>query len=128
MWHGGSAVGPRHLVPALPFLCLALPAARARALVLGPLLALSVAHQLAATAIDPAAPLYADVLRDHVYEHLLRGQLGVGAANLGTLIGLPGVASLVPLIVVWGLALRVLLPLLPAGDGGTMIGARSDAG
>jgi hypothetical protein len=125
MWYGGSALGPRHLIPALPFLCLGLPfafRARPAALALaGVLLAISITNQVAATAVEPAAPFVADVLRDHVYRHLLRGEVAVpvSAANLGTLIGLPGPASLLPLLGVWALALPVLLPLLPRAEGET---------
>jgi hypothetical protein len=56
MWYGGSAFGPRMVIPALPFLCLGLPSpspGRARS-VFGVLLAISVANQLAATAVEPS--------------------------------------------------------------------------
>jgi hypothetical protein len=131
MWYGGSAIGPRHLIPALPFLCLGLPFAfrRPRPAVVVVLLGISIVNLLAATAIEPAAPLVGDVLRDHVYRHLLRGEvpLSTGPSNVGRMFGLTGPASLLPLLVVWGLAIPVLIPLLsdradgpiiarPAGD------------
>jgi hypothetical protein len=118
MWYGGSALGPRHVIPALPFLCLGVPFAfrGARRRLLGALLTVSVMNQLAATAVDPAAPLVRDVLRDHVYRLLLAGDVALpgGRSNLGALVGLPGVASLLPLLALWALALPILIPLLSA--------------
>ena len=75
--YGGSAFGPRHLIPALPFLCLGIPFAlgRGRALVLGLLLVPSIVNQLAATAVEPSAPMVTDLLRDYLYPHLLRGDV-----------------------------------------------------
>jgi hypothetical protein len=120
MWYGGSAFGPRHLIPALPFLCLGLPFAfrRPRPVVLGILLALSIANQLFATAVEPAAPMVRDVLRDYLYPHLLRGEVPLvpGASNLGALFRLHGPASLLPLAALWGAALWLLLPLLPGAS------------
>jgi hypothetical protein len=114
MWYGGSALGPRHLIPALPFLCLGIPLASRPLVLAGGLLGLSVVNQLAGTAVGPTAPLLDDVLADHVYRYLLRGAVPspAGPANLGTLMGLPGVASLLPLLLLWGLAAAVLVPLL----------------
>ncbi len=115
MWTGGAALGPRHFIPALPFLCLAIPfVLRYRmALALGlALLALSVVNQTVATAVGANAPLVPDVLRDHVYLHFFRGEVPFvpGATNLGLLLGLPGGWSLLPLAGLWALGLRVLLP------------------
>jgi hypothetical protein len=120
MWYGGSALGPRHLIPALPFLCLGIPFAvrrRPGSLLLGALLAISVANVLAATAVEPSAPMVADVLRDHVYAHLLRGEVPLpsGPGNLGAMLGLRGLATLLPLLALWGLALPVLIPLVAPG-------------
>ena len=128
MWYGGSALGPRHLIPALPFLCLgllhpAVASARGRrvwgVLVLV-LLVPSVANHLAATATEPAAPLVRDVLRDHVYRHLLRGEVPAvsGASTLAAGLGLRGVVSLVPLLVVWALGVRMMLQHLPGRSAG----------
>jgi hypothetical protein len=117
MWYGGSAFGPRHLIPALPFLCLGLPFAfrRPRPLIFGALLAISVANQLFATAVEPSAPLVGDVLLDYLYPHLWRGEvpLVAGASNLGALFRLRGPASLLPLVLFWAVALKLLLPLVP---------------
>jgi hypothetical protein len=117
MWYGGSAFGPRMVIPALPFLCLGLPFAfsRPRPWVFGVLLAISVANQLGATAVEPSAPMGGDVLGGYVYPHLLRGEVPLvpGASNLGALFRLKGPASLLPLLLLWALALRMLLPLVP---------------
>jgi hypothetical protein len=138
MWWGGSAFGPRQAIPALPFLCLGLPFAfaRRRSIVAGLLLAVSIANQLAATAVEPSAPLVPDVLRDFLYPHLWRGDVPLvpGAGNMGAVFRLHGVASLLPLLVLWGLALHLLIPLLPPSAPRPMIpnperGARpSEAG
>jgi hypothetical protein len=117
MWYGGSALGPRMVIPSLPFLCLGLPFAfrRPRPLIVGVLLALSVVNQLAATAVEPSAPLVDDVLGGYVYPHLLRGEVPLvpGASNAGAIFHLRGPASLLPLLALWAVALRMLLPLVP---------------
>ncbi|MDJ0852409.1 MAG: hypothetical protein QNK04_28900 [Myxococcota bacterium] len=53
-WHGGSAIGPRYLMPAVPFLALALVPCFARLTwVTWPLAAVSAAIMLLVTAVDP---------------------------------------------------------------------------
>jgi hypothetical protein len=117
MWWGGSAFGPRHVIPCLPFLCLGIPFAvsRARAVVLTVLLAPSIVNQLAATAVEPSAPLVRDILADYLYPHLLRGDVPLfpGASNFGAAFHLHGPASLLPLLALWAVALFILFPLLP---------------
>jgi hypothetical protein len=121
MWYGGSALGPRHVIPALPFLCLGIPFAfrRPRPILVGALVAVSIINQLVATAVQPTVPLVRDVLFDHVYPHLLRGEVPApaGPSNLGTLLGLRGPASLVPLVLLWSLALPSLVTRRPAPVG-----------
>lgn len=107
MWWGGFAVGPRYLLPALPWLALAVGwAARAwgsapawRGLALG-LAAWSLAAvwgmSLAGQAFPPDYP---QAMRDnpwlnYVLPHWQNGNL---ARNLGTLAGLRGWVSLLPL-------------------------------
>ncbi len=103
MWDGGAAVGPRHCVPMLPFLALGLvPALRLvpNAVVL--LALVSAAQMLAAAAGAPEAPQFGDPLWGHAWPHLLNTQPGYGGAtNLGLLLGLPGVLSVVPLLALW---------------------------
>ena len=107
MWWGGAALGPRHVIPMLPFVCLAMPFA------LGPgrwwrwafagLLAVSMANFLFATAVSPLADRGVDVLFDHVYPPLVEGRVALlsGAANLGMSLGLAGPKSLLPLVGLW---------------------------
>ena len=82
------------------------------------LLAVSIMNQTVATAVGANAPLVADVLRDHLYPQFLRGQVPfvAGATNLGLLLGLPGGFSLLPLVALWTLALRLLLPAREVRD------------
>lgn len=103
MWDGGAAVGPRHCVPMLPFLALGLvPALRlvpGAVIILG---AVSAAQMLALAAAAPEAPQYGDPLYAHAWPHLLNTQPGYGGAtNLGLLLGLPGILSIVPLLALW---------------------------
>lgn len=75
-WHGGAAVGPRYMTPAVPFLALALVPAFARlprlALAVG---AVSAGLMLLATAVNPMVPgRYANPLTDY-YLPLARGEV-----------------------------------------------------
>jgi hypothetical protein len=57
-WQGGNGVGPRYLVPALPFLALALPFAIERMpKITASLAAASIALQFLVTAVDPQVPV-----------------------------------------------------------------------
>jgi hypothetical protein len=120
MWWGGAALGPRHVVPALPFLVFGagwlFPRGRAGGIALLALLGISAMNQLLATAVSPLAPLGSDVLFDHVYGHFFHGRVAIlpGSANVGMLLGLRGPASLLPLVLLWALALRAILASLPA--------------
>jgi hypothetical protein len=120
MWWGGAALGPRHVIPALPFLALGIPWAvrardgegvtRAGVLVLGVLLVISLLNQLGAVAVSPLVPFGPDVLVDHVYGHLRRGEVAIlsGSANGGMLLGLRGPVSLLPLVLLWLLGLGAI--------------------
>jgi hypothetical protein len=103
MWDGGAAVGPRHCVPMLPFLALGLvPALRLVPSAVVILALVSAAQMLAAAAGAPEAPQFGDPLWGHAWPHLLNTQPGYGGAtNLGLLLGLPGVLSVVPLLALW---------------------------
>ena len=63
-WHGGYAVGPRYLIPAVPLLAIGLVAVtpRLRALVIA-LAAVALVFNFAVTAVDPQPP---DALRDPI--------------------------------------------------------------
>ena len=112
MWWGGTALGPRHVVPALPFLCFGIPYALGGAAgprrqwvmpVAGLLLLISAANQLAGVAVSVFAPPGGDLLRGHVWGNVLAGRLAIhsGTTNVGMLLGLRGPASLLPLVLLW---------------------------
>lgn len=118
IWGGGTSVGPRHLIPIVPFLVLALaflPAAFDYPLAL--LALVSAAFMLMTTAVDPHLPYeYDQPMRDFLWPAYLRGDLALNrdpffgglpvagdsvAFNLGKLVGLPGVLQLLPLLAFW---------------------------
>jgi hypothetical protein len=122
MWWGGFAVGPRYLLPMLPFL--ALPTAFVlvawgERLWLRLTLALSLLWSLVAvwsmTLAEQAFP--SDALRNPWAEHVLPNwAVGNIARNFGTVLGLEGVWSLTPLMLLLALAAvawRWLVPLQP---------------
>jgi hypothetical protein len=118
-WHGGWGTGPRHLVPALPFLALAaggMVAGRtaprleraAYALAVG----LSAALMLVATSVHPEAPRwFGRPFEQYLLPAFREGRLAINtlpvhtgvvherreAWNVGELMGLAGLATLVPL-------------------------------
>jgi hypothetical protein len=118
MWWGGAALGPRHLVPALPFLALGLPLVlpgrREWWAIAAPLLLVSMANQLAAVAVDPLVPFPTDVL-GHAFGNLRAGRVAIqpGASNLGLLLGLPGWTSLLPVVGLWAAGLWAVAAALP---------------
>jgi hypothetical protein len=105
MWQGGFAVGPRYLVPALPFLAVAAHAGLARAwrrVAWRPLIVLicgwSVGTVWAQTIAGQSFPDYsANPLIEFSLPRLMAGDI---ARNLGMVVGLGGWMSLLPLLVV----------------------------
>ncbi len=104
MWDGGSAAGPRHMLPALPFLALGLLPAwrhlpRATAILAG----VGALHMLALSTAGPEAPPYGSPIWDYALPRLWRASAttDVAPGNLGLLLGLPGPASLLPLVALW---------------------------
>ncbi len=104
MWWGGYAVGPRYLLPALPFIALplALTLERwlqhrwGRALIAGAAL-WSLVAVWGLTLAEQAFP--PDTLRDPLLEYAWPNWLaGNVARNAGTIVGLPGAWSLIPLL------------------------------
>ena len=143
-WDGGAALGPRYLVPALPFAIVPVAVAidrlqrrapRAALAIAGALVAISIAICTAAVAVRPelpdgpvgappapelALPDQAHPLTQAVFPLLAHGYVSQKATrgnwisyaglhaghdddayNLGEVLGLPGVASLAPLALVW---------------------------
>ena len=121
-WAGASYLGPRHLVPLLPFLALPLSVAWRRfSWVFLPLLGLSIFYMLLGTAVEPRVPFPFEVpARDLLLPDYLRGKLAQNAHhlfdngehllthdstafNLAKLAGVPGRLQLLPLMIWWAL-------------------------
>jgi len=105
VWDGGWSYGPRHLSPALPFLCLPLGLLWTRSsgavrsvLALLSLYSASITLLGVSTIVMPPADAKSPV------QELLWPAFRAGLIdkNLGSLIGLHGLVSLIPLFLVWG--------------------------
>jgi hypothetical protein len=107
VWDGGWSYGPRHLSPALPFLCLPLGllwtrSSRAVRSVLAVLFLYSASITLLAASTVVMPPTDA---KSPVQELLWPAfHAGLIDKNLGMLIGLHGLVSLIPLFLVWAAA------------------------
>ena len=140
-WGGAVSVGPRHIVPMLPFLALPLAfAARRLPWVFVPLLAVSVFYALLATAVEPRAGYeFANPARDLYLANYLDGRFALNlgglfdpegrlltadsvAFNLGKLAGLPGSWQLAPLLAAW-VGLGTALAHASAGADGARLRA-----
>ncbi len=103
MWQGGYGVGPRYLVPMLPYLALPLALCldrwgRARG---GRILALALTawSVFAVWAETIGGQLYPDYTLNPLFNYSLPRVLGGDVArNPGLLLGLPGLASVLPLL------------------------------
>jgi len=118
-WGGGTATGPRHMLPVIPFMALVLVYLPSRWDYLFASLALTSALlMLIATAVDPHLPYeYENPLRDFSWPAFARGDFGydnlvyfggsnqlvgdAAAFNIGKLAGLPGWMQLWPLAAIW---------------------------
>ena len=125
-WFGGSCFGPRHVVPALPFLALGLAALWSRPVraLRATLLALAAASAFVtlvavATTVQQPEWFHAPWL-EYNWPSFANGRLGLNqmsfldndavrvrdlrthSANVGEWMGLRGLASLAPLLVAWG--------------------------
>ena len=103
MWQGGFAVGPRYLVPSLPFLMLAVAPGAAwawRHLVLRPVLVVAGAWSLFAVWVETiAGQSFPDYTPNPLFDlSLPRLMAGDVARNVGMLLGLDGWTSLLPLL------------------------------
>ncbi len=109
MWWGGFAIGPRYLLPALPFLALSIVfALRAWGgtlwlrLALAVLLAWSFVATWGLTLAEQAFP--SDAILNPLVEYALPNwQAGNIARNLGTIAGFRGALSFAPLVLLLGL-------------------------
>jgi len=117
MWEGGFAVGPRYLVPMLPFLVPPLVAAieylgrhvAGRALTA----VLAAWSFLAVWAETHGGQSFPDWTPDPLFRYsLVRLWQGDVARNAGMLLGLSGLASLIPLALVIGVLLAALIRLI----------------
>ena len=113
-WNGGDSTGPRHLVPALPFI--ALPLARLWDAAPRPLrslfvllLIISVITSLACVAVDMwISPTIARPLQDSVLPRFFSGDLP--RTLTARLFGWHGALALLPLATAWSII--ALPPLL----------------
>ncbi len=117
-WDGGWAMGPRYLVPAIPFLAIlaaGLPARRAVLVVAGVLVAVSIFLMLVGTVVKPEVPSAVKrPFQDYLLPSFFRGEVAINfqsidmknpagasrfAWNLGEKARLHGLYSLLPLVV-----------------------------
>lgn len=115
MWDGGFAVGPRYLLPMVPFLALAAgfavpPIARHRFGWVG--LGLLGAWSFAMVGLESlAGQQFPQHQRFPLVEYVMpRWLAGDIARNWGLLLGLHGSASLIPLLMLWGWGLWRWVP------------------
>ena len=104
MWDGGASAGPRHMVPALGFLCLGLvPALRSVPKATLALLAVSMGQSLLLAAASPEVAQHGDPLWEFSIGRLVEAvpSASTGHTNLGLLLGLPGLLSVLPLVGAW---------------------------
>lgn len=122
-WTGGWGVGPRYLIPGLPFLWLYARRGygRFRAISLI-VIALSILTMLTITSVqvlypanDSGPPTHWDPV-SFAWLAFARGQLAKSPSsyNLGMLVGLTGLASLIPLVIGVGLCLAMIWRYLSA--------------
>jgi hypothetical protein len=102
MWDGGASLGPRHAVPMLPFLAIGLgPALERVPWATWILAAVSCAQVVLITAAGPEAPSHGNPIWSYAWPRLFEASSPGAATNLGRLLGLPGPASLLPLLALW---------------------------
>jgi hypothetical protein len=119
-WGGAWSVGPRHVIPVLPFLAMPLcESARRLWFLFIPLLLVSVFYMLLATAVEPRPSLeFRNPTKDLFVPNYVRGQFalnglglfdppnrphldGTRATNFGKWAALPGRCQLIPLLILW---------------------------
>jgi len=120
VWDGGWSYGPRHLSPALPFLCLPVALLWTRSSwlfrsLLAVLAVYGVLVSLVAVSTNTMPPVNVkSPVQDLLWPAFRAGNL---CGNWGKLIGLRGLVSLLPLLLIWGAAsaawVRLRLSLVP---------------
>jgi hypothetical protein len=129
-WGGGHSVGPRFMIPMLPFAVILIAALTDRAKlgwILLPLGLVSAAVMLAATAVDPRVPYtYHDPILQLFLRNYLTGRFAVlntgvfgntfltgnsVAFNLGKLVRLDPCIQLVPLGILWIVLFRKIMKI-----------------
>ena len=132
MWDGGYAVGPRYLVPMLPFLVLPLATClescrqRKGLMIVAGLLALWSLFTVWVETLG--GQQFPDYARNPLFEYSLpRLSSGDFARNAGTILGLPGWLSLIPLLTLVGAMLGYLILVLAGHEmgGSTSAGRES---
>jgi hypothetical protein len=102
-WDGGYSTGPRHVTPMLPFLCLPLAVfwtnsnLRWRIPMLG-ILALSFCLSLICVSVSMMSP---DTFHKPLFEYLIPEFINGNLQTVFTYIGIKGLATLVPIVIVW---------------------------
>lgn len=139
-WGGANSAGPRHLIPALPFVGIAIGLLLgSMPWLLGGVVLASITVALVITAVMPQVPmLFGKPFSEFLFPYFLNGQLSVHrgglvsaklvtqdsiAYNWGKLLGLPGSWSLVPLYAIVLVLLAFILREWVRS--GTMAGARA---
>jgi hypothetical protein len=116
MWWGGFAIGPRYMLPMLPFMALALvfglQMASGSKTLMGLMLLMVGWSFLAIWGITLAGQAFPpDTIRNPLAEYALPAwQSDDVARNMGTILGLQGASSLIPLGIVSILLILLMLP------------------
>jgi len=146
-WPGGWSYGPRYMSPGLPLLCLGFAPLWDRArpvwrIVVGTLAAAGVGLTLMAVSVAAQPPdEFHCPLRQFYWPSFWAGRFSLnmgtvlipteqgtnqvhGAFNLGELVGLHGLAGLLPLLAVWGVAAVLCFLINRAEQNENVAGAR----
>jgi hypothetical protein len=138
-WKAGLSFGPRYAGASIPLLCVGLPVAWGRATpawrrvliaaaLCSVLLALMVVSTTSQLSMQDSCPMVHSVWpafwsghmalnRDSMLTVAETGSnAGYGAFNLGQLVGLHGLASLIPLFAMWGIAALLWMRMQPASS------------
>ncbi|MGB1700672.1 MAG: hypothetical protein ACPHRO_12000, partial [Nannocystaceae bacterium] len=105
MWNGGAAFGPRHCLPAIPFMvCGFVNVVRRTPAVTLALGAVSLLHCVAGAAAGPELPEFEDPIWGHAIPSI--GRSGLGSTHdppqhLGHLLGLHGWFGFLPIVALW---------------------------